>query len=188
MNYALVFRPEVREELNEAYSWYESQQPGLGDEFLDTIAINQYSGIIMEELLALKSLLLQGDIPEALLIIEELEEMSRDDKINNIRSYAKILLRHLIKQQAENRTTRSWDVSIRNSAREIQEKNKRHKAGGYYLNAEELREVLSAAYPMAADKASLEVAEGRYETAELENMVNREEILNRALALISPEV
>jgi plasmid stabilization system protein ParE len=35
MKYALVFRLEVREELNEAYSWYESQQPSLGDEFLD---------------------------------------------------------------------------------------------------------------------------------------------------------
>ena len=37
MNYALVFRPEVREELNEAYSWYEGQQKGLGDEFLDCV-------------------------------------------------------------------------------------------------------------------------------------------------------
>jgi len=37
MNYALVFRPEVREEVDEAYTWYESQQLGLGDEFLDCI-------------------------------------------------------------------------------------------------------------------------------------------------------
>lgn len=37
MNYALVFRPEVQEELNEAYNWYESKQPGLGDEFLGCI-------------------------------------------------------------------------------------------------------------------------------------------------------
>ncbi|MDY6782876.1 MAG: type II toxin-antitoxin system RelE/ParE family toxin [Cyanobacteriota bacterium] len=37
MNYALVFRQEVREELNSAYSWYESQAPGLGDEFLDCV-------------------------------------------------------------------------------------------------------------------------------------------------------
>ncbi|BAY10024.1 type II toxin-antitoxin system RelE/ParE family toxin [Calothrix sp. NIES-2098] len=37
MNYALVFRPEVREEIDEAYTWYESQQPGLGDEFLDCV-------------------------------------------------------------------------------------------------------------------------------------------------------
>ncbi|MEZ2230493.1 MULTISPECIES: type II toxin-antitoxin system RelE/ParE family toxin [unclassified Microcoleus] len=37
MNYALVFRPEVREELDEAYNWYESQQVGLGDDFLDSV-------------------------------------------------------------------------------------------------------------------------------------------------------
>ena len=37
MNYVLVFRPEVREELNEAYNWYQSQQTGLGDEFLDCV-------------------------------------------------------------------------------------------------------------------------------------------------------
>lgn len=37
MNYVLVFRPEVREELNEAYNWYENQQTGLGDNFLDSI-------------------------------------------------------------------------------------------------------------------------------------------------------
>ncbi len=37
MNYVLVFRPEVREELNEAHSWYESQKSSLGDEFLDCV-------------------------------------------------------------------------------------------------------------------------------------------------------
>jgi plasmid stabilization system protein ParE len=43
MDYVLVFRPEVREELNEAYVWYESQQPQLGDDFLDCVdeKINQ---------------------------------------------------------------------------------------------------------------------------------------------------
>ena len=37
MNYALAFRPEVREELNETYIWYERQQLELGDEFLDCV-------------------------------------------------------------------------------------------------------------------------------------------------------
>jgi hypothetical protein len=37
MNYVLVFRPEVREEVNEAYDWYEKQKLGLGDEFLDCV-------------------------------------------------------------------------------------------------------------------------------------------------------
>ena len=31
MEYVLAFRPEVRDELNDAYILYESQQLGLGD-------------------------------------------------------------------------------------------------------------------------------------------------------------
>jgi hypothetical protein len=140
----------------------------------------------MEELLTLKDLLVQGDVQGALMIVEELTEMSRNDIIKTIRSYAVILLLHLIKQQAENRTTRSWDVSIRNSVREIQRENKRRKAGGYYLTPEELWETLVEAYLNAIDQASLEVEEGRYEPEELEKLVNQEEILNRALGLILP--
>jgi hypothetical protein len=140
----------------------------------------------MEELLALKDLLLHGDIPGALVIVEELEEMSRDDKISNIRNYAKILLLHLIKQQAENRTTRSWDISIRNSALEIQSKNKRRKAGGYYLKPEELRLTLEEAYEPALNAASLEVAEGLYDPDTLSTKVDRDAIIDRALTYILP--
>lgn len=139
----------------------------------------------MEELLTLKGLLLQGDVQGALVIVEELEEMSRNDIIKTIRSYAVILLLHLIKQKAENLTTRSWEVSIRNSVREIQRENKRRKAGGYYLTREELGETLEEAYLNAIDEASLEVEEGRYESEELEKLVNREEIIYHALNLIS---
>lgn len=140
----------------------------------------------MEELLTLKDLLVQGDVQGALMIVEELTEMSRNDIIKTIRSYAVILLLHLIKQQAENRSTRSWDVSIRNSVREIQRENKQRQAGGYYLTSAELWETLAEAYLNAIDQASLEVEEGRYEPTELEKLVNREEILNRALGLILP--
>jgi len=142
----------------------------------------------MEELLLLKDLLLKGNIPAALVIVDELEEMSRKDIINNIRSYAKILLLHLIKQQAENRTTRSWDRSIRNSVWEIQELNKRPKSADYYLPTIELRSILETTYLRAIDDASAEVREGEYEPEELVSMVNREEIINQALALITAEV
>ena len=141
----------------------------------------------MEELLTLKDLLLKGDVPAALVIVEELEEMSRKDIIKTIRSYAVILLLHIIKQQAENRTTRSWEVSIRNCVREIQRENKRPKARGYYLTPEELLETLEEAYLNAIDEASLEVKKGRYEPEELEQLVNRQEILNRAMDLILPQ-
>ena len=140
----------------------------------------------MEELLDLKDRLRQGDIAGALMIVEDLEEMSRDDKINNIRSYAKILLLHLIKQQAENRTTRSWDISIRNSALEIQSKNKRRKAGGYYLDAEDLRGALEEAYEPALNAASLDVAEGIYEPEALASLVDRDDIIQQALAQVIP--
>ena len=140
----------------------------------------------MEELFELKNLLLKGDTKAALGIVEELEEMGKKDIIKTIRSYAVIVLLHLIKQQAEKRTTRSWDVSIRNSVREIQRENKRRKSGGYYLTPEELAETIEEAYLNALDQASLEVEEGRYEPEELNQRVNQEKIINRALALILP--
>jgi len=37
MKYVLVFRPEVGDDLRDAYDWYESQQAGLGDEFIDCV-------------------------------------------------------------------------------------------------------------------------------------------------------
>ncbi len=141
----------------------------------------------MEELLMLKDLLLRGDVPAALAVVEELEEMSRDDKISTIGSYAIILLLHLIKQQVENRSTAAPEVSIRNSIRAIQKKNKRRKAGGYYLTPEELRIALEEAYPDAIDRASLEVEEGRYLPEELEQIVNREDILDRAMMILPHE-
>jgi len=95
-------------------------------------------------------------------------------------------LLHLIKQQAEKRTTRSWDVSIRNSILEIQDENKRPKSASFYLSPEELRQVLETAYQLAINKASLEVEEGRYEPEELENLVNKDQMIDRALSLILP--
>ena len=83
----------------------------------------------MEEILELKSKLIEGDISGALAIVAELEDMSKNDIINNIISYAVVLLIHLIKQQVENRNTRSWEVSIRNSVLKIQSLNKRRKYG-----------------------------------------------------------
>ena len=38
----------------------------------------------MEELFELKELLIKGDIKRSLAIVEELEEMSKSDLINNI--------------------------------------------------------------------------------------------------------
>ena len=138
----------------------------------------------MEELLELKALLLKGDIKGSLAIVEDLEDMSKNGIISTIRSYAVILLLHLIKQQAENRTTRSWDVSIRNSVREIQRQNKRRKAAGYYLSDQELTDTLNDAYLNALDAASLEVELGRYQSEQLEAIIDKNKLISDAFLLI----
>lgn len=139
----------------------------------------------MEELLELKGFLLSGNISDALLLVEEMTEMSKDDKLNKIYSFAKILLMHLIKQHAENRSTRSWDLSIKNSVREIQRTNQRRKAKGNYCEPSELRETIEEAYEIALDAAASEAFEGRYEADALGAMVDREAIINQAIALVS---
>jgi hypothetical protein len=139
----------------------------------------------MEELLELKGFLLSGNIDEALLLVEEMTEMSKDDKLNKISSFAKILLLHLIKQQAESRTTRSWDASIENAVYEIQKTNRRRKAGGNYLTIEELREAISDAYRVALSGAAAEAFGGCYTVAQLGVMVDRDRIIQEAIALVS---
>ncbi|WP_019503057.1 DUF29 family protein [Pseudanabaena sp. PCC 6802] len=138
----------------------------------------------MEELLELKELLVGGNIHEALLLVEEMTEMSRDDKLNRVFSFGIILLLHLIKQSAEKRSTRSWEISIFNAVKQIQRSNKRRKAGGTYLSQAELQETLEDAYESALKQAALEAFEGRYEAAEIAAMVDRTAIIDQAIALI----
>jgi len=138
----------------------------------------------MEELLELKALLLKGDIKGSLAILENLEDMSKNGIISTIRSYAVILLLHLIKQQAENRTTRSWDVSIRNSVREIQRQNKRRKAAGYYLSDQELTDTLNDAYLNALDAASLEVEAACYQSEQIEAIIDKNKLISDAFLMI----
>ncbi|TRU25769.1 MAG: DUF29 family protein [Microcystis aeruginosa Ma_MB_S_20031200_S102] len=138
----------------------------------------------MEELLELKNLLLAGNIPDALILVEEMTEMSKDDKLNKIFIFSIIVLLHLIKQQAEKRSTRSWETSISNSVRQIQRINQRRKTGGNYLTPEELKETLDDAYSSALRQASLEAFEGIYKPEEIEAMVDKNKIINQALELI----
>lgn len=135
----------------------------------------------MEELFELRTAIEEHRYADALRLIEEMEEMSRDDKINKIDSYAIILLLHLIKQQAENRTTRSWDLSIYNAVRQIKRTNKRRKSGGDYLSPGELKGIIAEAYLPALKMAALEAFEGQYTEDQLAEKVDREDIEKQAL-------
>ena len=138
----------------------------------------------MNELQELRKKIENRDYQGALAIINELEAMSLEDKLNKIYSYTVVLLIHLIKQEAENRTTSSWERSIFNSVKYINKTNKRRRAGGYYASEESLREIINEAYDHALKEASYEAFEGKMDTWELEKKLNREAIEKKAIALI----
>ncbi len=138
----------------------------------------------MEELAELRTCIEQQRYDDALDMIAELEEMSRDDKINRIRSYAIVLLLHLIKQQAEQRTTRSWDLSIYHARYQIWHTNRRRRAGGTYLDEAALRQTIHEAYRPALKRAALEVYEGQLDEAALATRIDRIQLEQQALHLV----
>lgn len=138
----------------------------------------------MQELEELRVAVKKHDYVSALQIIDELEEMSREDKLNKIYSDAVILLIHLIKQEAEQRTTSSWDRSILVSIDNIKRTNKRRKSGGYYANRDTLKEIIDEAYNRAIKEASFEAFEGKLSWQELSQKVDLQRIKTQAIALI----
>jgi hypothetical protein len=141
----------------------------------------------MEELLELRACIEQHRYDDALAIVNEMEEMSKEDKINKIGRFIKIILIHLIKQHAEQRTTRSWDTSIFNALLEISRTNKRRKAGGFYLTGDDMLEIITAYYPVALRYAALEAFGGRYETDQLEAMIEPSAVRQEAYRLLTEQ-
>ena len=136
----------------------------------------------MEEILELKDCLLNHQYERAMTIVEELELMGRQDKINNLESFLIVLLIHLIKIQVEKRVTRSWRSSILNSLREIQKRNKLGKKS-QYIKPNQWSEHFNAIYPDAIFKAADE-AFGGIEIKELRSLVNLSSLQNITLELL----
>ena len=122
--------------------------------------------------------------PAALALLDEMDEMSKDDKIQKIASFMRVLLVHMIKQAVEHRTTKSWEVSIRHALRQIAAVNRRRKAGGWYVSEEELHTLLEGVYESALDWASLEAHEGIYSATELAAMHEQSQLLAEAFEKI----
>lgn len=122
----------------------------------------------MEELLELKERIVEGDLVAALAIVDELETMSRQDKINTLESFLVVLLVHLIKIQVEQKVTRSWRNSIINSITQIQTRNKLGKKSNYiYTWEEHYQNKLYTAIRKAAEEV-----DGGIEIEELEAKID----------------
>ncbi len=137
----------------------------------------------MDELLEIREFITAGRYSDALLLIDDLDEMAKDDKFHKIRSFSLILLIHLIKQSAENRTTKSWDNSIKNAVEEIQLTNNRRNAKGFYASEDELKEIIENAYKSALRYASQEAFGGVYSDIQLGAMIDKQQVLDKAFEL-----
>jgi hypothetical protein len=138
-----------------------------------------------EELIELRKSIEAHDYKTALLLVDRLEEMSLEDKLNKIYSYTVILLEHLIKQEAEGRTTRSWNNSILNSVEQIKRTNKRRKASGYYASTSDLIEIIEEASSRALRDAAEEAFGGAYSEREILAKIDFDSIKQKALSMIS---
>ncbi|MBC6480801.1 MAG: DUF29 family protein [Hormoscilla sp. GM7CHS1pb] len=138
-----------------------------------------------QELIDLRNSILSGRYDDALAIVDELEGMSKKSTLRNIRSYLIRMLIHLIKNQVEQRLTNSWAVSIRDSLVEIQDLNIMDNKKSHYVKADEWEELLYLGFDAAIYKASVEVSNGEYKPVQLLEVVDKEEILEKANQLLS---
>lgn len=137
-----------------------------------------------QELIDLRTSILEGRYGDALAIVDELESMSKKEIIRKIKAFLKILLIHLLKNQVEQRLTNSWAASIRNSILEIQELNIKENKTSYYVNSDEWEELIEEVIEKAIADASEEVMNGKYTRSQLSEMLDKLQLLQIAIGLL----
>ncbi|WP_199250351.1 DUF29 family protein [[Phormidium] sp. ETS-05] len=139
-----------------------------------------------QELIDLKTCLIEGRYTEALEIVDELEAMSKQAILAKIQSDLLILIIHLIKNQVEQRLTNSWASSIRTAIREIKKHNLKDNKSSYYLNADEWQQLLEEEIiESAIADASDEVLNGKYSRAQLASMLDKPAIIATAVNFLN---
>jgi hypothetical protein len=137
-----------------------------------------------QELIDLRNSILAGRYTDALAIVDELEGMSKKAILRQIKSFLKILLIHLIKNQIEQRLTNSWAASIRNAILEIQEVNLKDNQKSHYINEDEWQPYLEDELTLAIADASLEVLHGTLKRKQISQMLNKSQLILNATELL----
>ncbi len=138
-----------------------------------------------QELIDLRTCIIEGRNHDALVIIDELDAMSKKDIIRKIKSYLTVMLIHLIKNKVEGRLTNSWAASIRNAILEIQDLNLKPNQTSYYIKEDEWGEENARVMEAAIRDASVEVLDGNCSPFQLKEMVETTQITENALSLLS---
>ncbi|MBD2295934.1 DUF29 family protein [Anabaena sphaerica FACHB-251] len=138
-----------------------------------------------QELIDLRNSIVEGRYTDALAIVDELEGMSKKAILRQIKSFLKILLIHLIKNQIEQRLTNSWAASIRYAILEIQDVNLKDNKKFYYVNQDEWQIYLEDEMTPAIADASLEVLNGKLKRKEISQMLNKPQLILNVSELLT---
>ena len=126
-----------------------------------------------QELIDLRTCIMEGRTSDALIIIDELDGMSKKDILLKIESYLTVMLIHLIKNQVERGLTNSWAASIRAAIKKIKALNLKPNKTSYYIKEDDWEEMLEDSIEFAIDQASAEVENGAYTPFQLAEMVDK---------------
>jgi hypothetical protein len=138
-----------------------------------------------QELIELRQSLLEGRYDDALEIIDDLEEMSKQAILRKIEAFLVRLCIHLIKNQIEQRLTNSWIASISDSLIQIAKLNIKAHQKSYYIQADEwLEYLLEEAVAIAIRPASAEIFAGTLKPSQVSQRLNRETLINIAQKLL----
>jgi hypothetical protein len=137
-----------------------------------------------QELIDLRTSILEGRYADALAIVDELEGMSKQAILRNIESFLVRMLVQLIKNQIEQRLTNSWVASISDSLRQIQKLNLKENKTSYYIKQDEWEPFLDEAIEAAIRPATVEVMDGVYNSFQLSELVDRTQIIMTAQRLL----
>jgi hypothetical protein len=138
-----------------------------------------------QELVDLRNSIIEGRYTDALMIVDELEGMSKQANLRQIKSFLRVLLIHLIKNQIEQRLTNSWVASIRNAIREIKAINLKDNKTSYYINQDEWQTLLEEEIiEDAIADASEEVLNGIYSQFQLPELLDTTGLIETAIRFL----
>jgi fatty acid/phospholipid biosynthesis enzyme len=137
-----------------------------------------------QELIDLRTSILEGRYDDALMLVDELEGMSKQAILRNIESFLERMIVHLIKNQIEQRLTNSWVAFISDSLRRIQKLNLKDNKTSHYIAVNEWLVAIEEAIEAAIRPASAEVQGGIYTPFQLSEMVDRNHVTAIAQQLL----
>ena len=138
-----------------------------------------------QELIDLRNSILEGRYDDALALVDELEGMSKQAVLRNIKSFVVRMIIHLIKNQIEQRLTNSWVASISDSLLQIKDLNLKDNKTSYYVKPDEWEPRLEEAIAAAIRPASIEVLNGRLKPSQLSERLDKTQLIAAAQQLLA---